>query len=154
MILLLTMSRDGLIGSGPELPWNLPEARRQNAALAEGETVLLGRRGWELLGDDFKRSQVVVLSPSLAASPPPGVQVGATVEEALTLAWNHGRKIYCAGGARLLEEMVPLAEKAYISHPLAPAEGDVHLPAFVAEEWREERRSEKERFELVIYRRA
>ena len=152
MYLLATMSRDRVLGHGGRIPWDVPEARSQDLAFLEGQTVLLGRRAWETRGTDLGRSHNIVLSRS--ARELPGAVVEGDLDSALAAAWKRGgKKMFCVGGASLFEQTLPLASRLYINYIEGTFEGDAHFPAFDEAEWEVERRRQHERFEFVLYHR-
>jgi dihydrofolate reductase len=152
MFLIATMSRNHVLGMNGRRPWNVPESLSQSLAFLEDQTVILGLRSWETLGSDLGRSHNIVLSR--APLDLPGAEVKQDLDSALIAAWNRGKKIFCAGGASLFEQTLPLATKMYINYIEGDYEGDAHFPAFDEAEWEVERRRQHERFEFVLYHRT
>ena len=151
MFLIAAMSTDRIIGRGGTRPWDVPEEFRQFLSFVEGQTVLLGRGGWELLGNDLNHSQNIVVSQTL--SNVPGAEVVPSLEEGLALAWNRDTKIFCAGGARLFEQTLPLASKLYLSTIEGHFEGDAVFPALEEGEWEVERERQHDRFRFQLMKR-
>lgn len=151
MFLLATMTRDRVLSFEGRTPWTVPEAASQALAFLDGQTVILGHRAWEVLGDDLGRSHNIVLSRS--AEELPGAVVESDLDAALVAAWNRGPKMFCAGGASLFEQTLPLATKMYILYIEGDFEGDTYFPEVEEADWEVERRRQHERFEFVLYRR-
>ena len=152
MIVLAALSRDGVVGRDGALPWEVPEERQQSLAFLEGKTVLLGRRGFELLGSQLRNAHTLVLSSTGLAGvePPPNTEVFADFDSALVRGIQLGKPMVCAGGASLFDQAVPLADKLYLSYVEGDFEGDAHFPTFDPADWREERRRSHQRFEFVV----
>lgn len=152
MNIIAAVSENRVIGGFEGQPWNLPEERQQLFGLVEGQVVILGRRGYELGGNELPSYRTLVLSRSVTELP--GATVCATLEEALREAWGAGRKIFCAGGSSLFEQTLPLAERLYLSTIKGSFEGEFQFPEMVAGEWAEERRRVFQRYEFCVYRRT
>ena len=152
MIIISAMTKDRVIGSGDGMPWDVPEEYAQFLRFIDGQTVVIGRRSWEIFGDGLTSAHNVVVSRT------PGDVRGAvvvpTVEEALKVARSYGRTVFSAGGASIYEQTIPLADTMYLSYIKGHSTGDAYVPAFSDREWSVERREDHPRFEFVVYRRA
>lgn len=62
MIIISAMSRDRVIGSGEGMPWNVPEEYQQFLSFVEDQTVIMGRRSYEIFGPDLTSAHTVVVS--------------------------------------------------------------------------------------------
>jgi dihydrofolate reductase len=151
MILIAAMSRDRIIGAGDGLPWDVPEEYAQFLAFIRGETVLIGRRSFEIFGKDLTSAHTVVLSRRRATIP--GARVASSWEEACALATSFGRTVFCAGGESVYRLALPSADAMYLSILRGRFEGDARFPTFSEALWRVETRTEHPRFEFVVYRR-
>lgn len=152
MNIIAAMAENRVIGGPEGLLWNLPEERQQLFGLVEGQVVILGRRAFELLGEELPSLRTLVLSRTLGEVA--GATVAPSLESALAEAWGLGRKIFCAGGASLFEQTLPLAERLYLSTVHGKYEGSYEFPPIVASEWAEERRREYQRFDFTVYKRV
>ena len=152
MIIISAMTKDRVIGSGEGMPWDVPEEYAQFLRFIDGQTVVIGRRSWEIFGDGLTSAHNVVVSRT------PGDVRGAvvvpTVEEALKVARSYGRTVFSAGGASIYEQTLPLADTMYLSYIKGHYTGDAYFPAFSDREWSVERREDHPRFEFVVYRRT
>ena len=151
MIVIGAMTRDRVIGRGDGMPWHVPEEYAHFLELTRGETIVIGRRSYDIFGPDLTSAHTVVVSRS--APPRPGVVVATTVDDALRVAASFGRTVFSAGGASVYAQTVPLAEAMYLSYIEGHFTGDAYFPAFSEEEWAVERREDHPRFEFVVYRR-
>ena len=84
MIVISAMSYNRVIGSGAGMPWNVPEEYQQYLRFIKGQTVIMGRRSYEIFGDDLTSAYTIVVSRSMQAAP--GLLVCAGVEEAVEKA--------------------------------------------------------------------
>ncbi len=152
MNIIAAMAENRVIGGSEGFLWDLPEERRQLFGLIEGQVVILGRRAYELFGSQLPSSRTLVVSRTLGEAP--GVVVASSLEGALAEAWSLGRKIFCAGGASLFEQTLPLAGRLYLSTVHGQFEGPHRFPPLADSEWVEERRREYQRFDFTVYRRV
>lgn len=156
MIVIASLTRDGIIGRGGELPWDLPEERQQLRSLVDRKVVLLGRKTYERHGADFHGAELLVVSRTRTTFDDPtlpAARIFPTLDDALRHGFGLAKPLVCAGGASLFEEMVPLADKLYLSYVTGDHPGDVRFPELVDDEWDEERRRPHERFEFVVLKR-
>ncbi len=151
MIVIGAMSTDRVIGSGDGMPWDVPEEYAQFLRFIEGQTVIIGRRSFEIFGEGLTSAHTVVVSRS-AASLPAAIVV-PSVDDAIRLAKSLGTTVFSAGGASIYAQTVPLADTMYLSYIKGHFTGDAYFPAFNLEEWAVDRREDHPRFELVVYRR-
>lgn len=152
LILVSAMTRDRVIGRGDGMPWDLPHEYRHFLELIRDDTVLMGRRSWEIFGGDLTSAHNVVVSRS--ASSIDGATVADSLERALDVARSHGRTVWSAGGARLYEQTLPLADEMALSFIDGDHEGDAYFPAFDESAWDVVERERREGYEYVRYRRA
>lgn len=152
MIIIGALSADHVIGSGDGMPWDVPEEYAHFLRLIEGQTVIIGRRSYEIFGASLTSAHTVVVSRSTATLP--GAVVAASVEDAVREAEALGRTVFSAGGASIYAQTIPLADAMYLSYIKGDYTGDARFPPFDAREWTVERREDHPRFEFVVYRRA
>jgi dihydrofolate reductase len=152
MIIIGAMSTDHVIGSGDGMPWDVPEEYAQFLRLIDGQTVIIGRRSYEIFGAGLTSAHTLVISRS--AGGPIGGAVGvASVEDALRMAGTFNKTVFSAGGASIYAQTVPLADTMYLSYIKGTFSGDAYFPAFSDLEWAVERRDDHPRFEFVVYQR-
>ena len=161
MILIGAMSRDRVIGSGDGMPWDVPDEYAHFQRLVAGETVVIGRRSYEIFGESLTSAHTVVVSRrgvaleggALEGGARRGVVVVPTVEDAVREAGSFGRTVFGAGGASIYAQTLPLAEAMYLSYIEGDYAGDAYFPPFDEGEWAVERREAHPRWEFVVYRR-
>ena len=151
MIIISAMSTDRVIGSGDGMPWSVPEEYQQFLGYVEGQTVIMGRRSYEIFGPDLTSAHNIVISRSGAEQE--GVVVCGSIEEATEKATSFGKTVFSAGGATIYAQTLSLAEAMYISHIKGNFSGDAYFPEFDEDEWDVVERRDHEGFEFVHYRR-
>jgi dihydrofolate reductase len=150
MIIIGAMSTDRVIGKGDGMPWDVPEEYAHFLRLVDGQTIVIGRRSYQIFGAGLTSAHTVVVSRSADL---PGVSVVPSVESALRLAESFGTSVFSAGGASIYAQTLPHADTMYLSYIKGRFAGDAYFPEFSEAEWAVERREDHPRFEFVVYRR-
>jgi len=141
--LIWAMARNRVIGRHNTLPWRLPADMQHFRALTTGHPVLMGRKTFESLGRPLPNRTNIVISSDCGYAPH-GCLVAHSLDEALALAAAHvppnDPEIFVIGGARLYAQMLPLADRLYMTRVEVDIEGDAWFPEIDLEAWRETQR--------------
>lgn len=139
---VVAMDSKGLIGRDNALPWRLPADLKHFKALTLGKPVIMGRKTYESIGKPLvdRLNIVVTRNPDYQA---PGCVVAHSAQAALDAAGS-AQEIMVIGGAQLYRELLPQAERLYITRIAATFEGDAWFPALEAGAWRERERRDCE----------
>lgn len=151
MYLIAAMTKEGVIGKGNQLPWNIPDELKNFRRLTLDSTVIMGLRTFESIGRPLPKRHNIVLSPEKSTIP--GVDVCLSVEQALEVAKSYGKNIFVIGGAYTYAQFLPLVDRLYISYIKQNYEGDVFFPAVNWNEWEIVEQIDYPEFEFVEYKR-
>ncbi len=151
MIIVGAMTRERVIGRGDGMPWDVPEEYEHFQRLVAGETIVIGRRSYEIFGESLTSAHTVVVSRS--ATRLDDAVVVPTIDDALRAAATFGRTVFSAGGASIYEQTIPRADAMYLSYIKGDFSGDAYFPDFDERAWTVERREDFPRFEFVVYQR-
>lgn len=134
--LIAALDRKRGIGKGNDLPWRLPDDLKRFKALTLGKPILMGRKTAESLGRALPGRANLVLTRS-GRAPFDGMQVAASIEEALEIARASGADELCViGGAEIYALTLPLAGMLHLTHVDTVVEdADAFLPLFDADDW-------------------
>lgn len=150
--IVTAMTKDRVIGANGKLPWDIHEEMLHFVRLTKGATVIMGKNTWMSLDDKHRplpgRINIVV---STTLEPQEGMEVYKTVNEAVASAQKHGRDIYCIGGAKLYESMLPLAGVLHISWIKGDYSGDTYFPEINFKKWEEAEREDSSEFIYIKY---
>lgn len=138
--LIAAVARNGVIGHQNRLPWHLPADLQHFKSLTLGKPIVMGRNTWESLPGLLPGRQHIVITrnPDYQA---PGGQVVHSVDEALA-AVAGVPEVMIVGGGHLYSEMMPRADRLYLTLVDADVEGDAYFPEIERSQWREENREE------------
>ena len=136
---IAAIARNRVIGVENRLPWHLPADLRRFRAITWAKPIVMGRRTHESIGRPLPGRRNIVITRrgrvmdgcERADSLPAALAMTAKMPETVVI-----------GGARCYREVLPLAQRMYITRIDADFEGDVWFPDWDPAEWAE-RESER-----------
>lgn len=133
--IIVAMSQNRCIGRDNHLPWNLHDEWAHFQAITDGKPFLMGRKSYESPDGLYSSYRNVVVSTraNLTLDHQPAEQAH-TVDEALALLSCEG-EVFVLGGVSLFEELLPRADKLYLSLIHEHIEGDAFFPEIDFSEW-------------------
>jgi dihydrofolate reductase len=157
---IVAMDDNNLIGKDNALPWHLPADLAYFKKVTTNHTIVMGRKTYESIGRPLPNRKNVVLTHSTSFQEE-GVTVIHSLDELKEMANRSNEELFIIGGARLYEQLLPVADRLYVTHIRATFDGDTHFPAFSKEEWKiidseEHKKDEKNAYdyEFVVYERS
>ena len=138
--LVVAMARNGVIGRDNTLPWRLPADLRHFPAVTMGKPVVMGRKTFESIGRPLPgRSNIVVTrDPAYTAE---GCVVVHSIEAALAAAGD-AEEVMIIGGAEFYRQLLPRADRIYLTWIDAEFEGDTWFPELDPGRWHERSRED------------
>jgi dihydrofolate reductase len=127
------VAENGVIGRAGALPWHLPEDLRHFRAVTMGHTILMGRRTWQSIGRPLPGRRMIVVTRGPG---PPGVEVAASLAEAVGLARSTDPEPRIVGGAQLYREALPIATRLLWTAVSGCPDGDTTFPDVSWSDWR------------------
>ncbi len=131
--LIAAMSANRVIGRDNNLPWKLPADWKHFKNLTMGHHLLMGRKTFESIGRPLPGRTTVVITRQSDYSPT-GVLVAHSIEQALQLAAQDS-EVFVAGGAQIYLQMLPRADRIYLTSIDKDFEGDTFFPDFDESDW-------------------
>ena len=133
--IIVAMDDNQLIGKDNALPWHLPADLGYFKKTTTGKTVLMGRKTYESIGRPLPNRRNVIVSRNNEFQAE-GCEVVDSIDAALELAKNDD-EVMVMGGASFYEQMLPNADRLYITKIEGEFEGDAHFPNFDRSEFTE-----------------
>jgi dihydrofolate reductase len=131
--LIVAAAENGVIGRSGGLPWRLSADLAAFKRRTMGHHLLVGRRTWESIARPLPGRHMLVVSRRAGLPLPEGVRRVASPDEGLEVAAAAGEdELFVAGGGELYRQLLPRAERVYLTRVLARVEGDVRFPALDA----------------------
>jgi dihydrofolate reductase len=153
LTLIAAVARNGVMGKGGQLPWDLPEDRAFFREATMGHAVIMGRRTWDERGAPLPGRRNIVVSRSGAVGGA-GREVVRSIEEAIALARLADPDPYVIGGAEIFKLAMPFATRVLLTEIDFEAEGDTLFPPLDPAAWRATTRRRGDRATYVTYERV
>ncbi len=134
--LIWAMSDDRVIGINNRLPWRLPADMRWFRQQTLGKPVIMGRKTFESFGANplpERKNIVVTHDRNYQAD---GAEIAFSVDDALAAAGS-ADEIMIIGGAFLYQQMLPRADRLYLTRVHGSFAGDTRFPEFDWSKWQE-----------------
>lgn len=155
---IAALAKNRVIGIDNRLPWRLPEDLAHFKALTLGHPILMGRKTFESLGRPLPGRTNVVITRNPGYHPE-GCLVADSIPAALALC-GQADEVFFIGGAELYAQVIPLADRLYLTEVDIEVQGDAWFPDFdrgaFSETSREARMGQKGdalNFDFVMYER-
>ncbi|MDX1508215.1 MAG: type 3 dihydrofolate reductase [Woeseiaceae bacterium] len=130
--LIVAASANGVIGARGELPWHLPDDFAHFKAVTMGKSIVMGRKTWESIGRALPgRSNIVVTRQ--AGYEAQGAVVVDSIDRALAV--EEADEIMIIGGGQLYAELLPRADRVYLTHVDTELDGDTFFPPLDDRDW-------------------
>ena len=130
--LIAAMGRNRVIGIENRLPWRLPADLQHFKKLTLGKSIIMGRKTWESLPGVLpdRRHIVITRNPDYQAK---GAEIVNSIEKALELVADE--EVLIVGGANLYQQMLPVADRMYLTMVEADINGDAFFPDWNKKQW-------------------
>jgi len=134
--MIAAVAQDRVIGKDNQMPWHMPADLAHFKRITLGKPVLMGRKTFESIGRPLpgRRNLVISRNPEYRVD---GVEVIDSVKAALELL-SHDEaveELMVIGGGHLFEQLLPKAERLYLTQIELEVEGDAHFPVLDHTDW-------------------
>ncbi len=146
---IAAMARNRVIGVNNTLPWRLPEDLKHFKALTMGHAIVMGRKTFESIGKPLpgRATVIVTRDPDYRA---PGCISAASIDAAIGACAGE-TEIFFVGGAELYAQVLPRADRLYLTEIQADYAGDAWFPIFDRGQWEEAARDRRVSPEGLAY---
>lgn len=138
--LIAAMDEGRVIGCDNRLPWRLPADLQHFKRLTLGKPIVMGRKTWESLPGLLPGRTHIVISANRSYRAE-GCLLVHTVEQALAAA-GEVEEIMIVGGANLYRQLLPRADRLYLTRVHTRVAGDAWFPDYDDSHWHESAREE------------
>lgn len=133
--IVVAVAANGVIGRGGQLPWRLPDDLKHFKQITTGHPIVMGRRTLEELKmKPLPNRRNIVVTRTLLGQTIPGVELVSSLDEAIGLVPSG--PLFAIGGAVLVAEAIPNADRMYLTELDQAFDGDTYFPAWDRREWR------------------
>ncbi|WP_409301234.1 dihydrofolate reductase [Peribacillus sp. SCS-155] len=132
--LLVAMDKNRVIGKDNQLPWHLPADLKYFKETTMGHPIVMGRKTFESIGRILpgRENVIVTRRQDFKAD---GCTILHSTEEIKLFAEKAGREVFVIGGAEIFREVLPFADRLYITEIHHEFEGDTFFPEFDQQNW-------------------
>ncbi len=153
--LIVAIAKNGVIGkSTGQMSWHVSEEFKHFKNTTKGYPVIMGRKTFETLGKPLKERLNIVLTRNPDYKiPSEDVLIFQSLDDAINFCRQKDfEKIFIIGGAEIYKVAMPIVDEMIISRMKFDADGDVHFPEFDESLWKKEKVTDRELFEVYLYR--
>ena len=133
LTIVVAVSENGVIGTGNQLPWRLPDDLKRFKALTMGKPIIMGRKTYESIGRPLPGRRNIVITRQRGMQIEGCVVVGS-VGEALAAA-EPAEEVILGGGGDLYAQLIDRVTTIHLTRVHVTIAGDVFFPELRAEEW-------------------
>lgn len=148
---IVAMDKNRVIGLNNDLPWYIPNDLKFFKEKTTGHTILMGRKTFDSLGRVLPNRKHVVLTRGQNEFPDEVVVLHEIDQLLAYIKENKDEEIFLIGGGHLFEQMLPYADRLYITEINEAFEGDVFFPEIDHSKWLETSRTKGPRDEKNDY---
>tara|TARA_R110002050_G_scaffold269917_2_gene412663 strand:+ start:213585 stop:214076 length:492 start_codon:yes stop_codon:yes gene_type:complete len=133
LAIIVATDEQGLIGKENDLPWKLSADLQYFRRVTMGKPLIMGRNTHESIGRALpgRKNIIVTKNKTYQAE---DCTVVHSINDAL-LACENMDEVMVMGGASLYEQLLPTADKLYLTQVHASLAGDTWFPTFEKNEW-------------------
>ncbi len=133
--LIAAVAENGVIGKDGDLAVRISADLKRFKALTMGKPLITGRKNYDSIGRPLPGRKNIVITRRKDYAPE-GVVVVHSFDEALRAA-ELAEEVMVMGGADIFALALPRADKFYLTEIHATPEGNVFMPPWNRDEWRE-----------------
>ncbi len=161
IIIAAVAEENRVIGKDKDLPWHIPSDLKRFKRLTTGYPLLMGRRTFESIVQQFggplpDRRNLVLTSQPERFDGMEGVEAFDSLEEAVKAA-SDANQLFIGGGQKLYQQFLPLAHRMELTLVEGSHQGDTFFPEYehlVGTEFTVDKVEAHDGFRFVSYRRV
>ena len=133
--IVVAMSENRVIGIDNTLPWHLSADLKRFKEITTGHCIIMGRLTFESIGKALPNRLNIVISRNKDLELPENVLIANSLENAIEVAEQEGKKIFIIGGGQIFNQALPICNKLYLTVVHKEINGDVYFPSIKMDEW-------------------
>lgn len=139
VIAIAAVSKNGVIGKGSGLPWDIPEDMKYFRESTKGQIIIMGRKTFDSLGKPLPHRENAVITRNEDWEPILAETQKVSVFKDLKVAIDHyqnlknqfpGKDIFIIGGAQIYGISFDLIDELWLTEIEQNVEGDVLFPQY------------------------
>lgn len=150
--LVVAIGDNGVIGYRGDMPWPRTGDQVQFKQLTMGHPMIMGRTTFESIGRPLPGRTSIVLTrdPDWTSD---GVEVAASLEQALKIAADLDDEVFVIGGAQVYAAAIEagVVDRMVVTHVHLAPEGDAWFPDVDWSQWTETSREAYDGYDIADY---
>jgi len=131
--MIVAMAENRAIGKDNDLLWHLPDDFKHFKSVTMGKPILMGRKTYESIGKPLPGRENIVITRDKNFSAD-GTTLVNSIPDALEASEQYD-EVMVIGGASFYEQMLPVANRLYITVVQATFAADAFFPDINLDEW-------------------
>ena len=142
LCLIVAVSSNGYIGKDGTLPWQISEDLKRFRKITSNSVVIMGRNTFLSIGKALPNRENIIVSTTLKSIE--NCLIVNTLDEAINFSKKEfpEKDIFLIGGYAIYKAGETFADTLYLTKVDVEVEGDVSLPNFNWENWKEVERED------------
>ncbi|WP_174732931.1 dihydrofolate reductase [Mesobacillus harenae] len=132
--LVWAMDENRAIGKNNQLPWRLPEDLKFFKKVTMGHPIAMGRKTYTSIGKPLPGRENIIITRDKSFLCE-GCTVLYSVNELREYAQQKGQEVFVIGGAEIFKEILPDADRLYLTKIYHSFEGDTFFPELDLSGW-------------------
>lgn len=138
--LIVATDQQSLIGKDNDLPWSISADLQYFKKVTMGKPLIMGRNTHESIGRPLPGRQNIIVTKNHCYQAE-GCTVVHSTQAALSVA-KEADEVMIMGGASLYTQLLPQADKLYLTLVHANLEGDTWFPEWYSDQWQQRSRED------------
>lgn len=132
--LIVAHDPNRVIGQDNKMPWYIPGDLAYFKNKTMSKAIVMGRKTYESIGKVLpgRKNIIITRNPSYKVD---GAEVVSSIDEALKIAEIFHEEVMIIGGEQIFKEVLPKADRLYITLIRNVFEGDTFFPPYHSDEW-------------------
>jgi dihydrofolate reductase len=129
--LLWAMDKNRAIGLNNQLPWHLPEDLKYFKRVTMGKPIAMGRKTYDSIGRPLPGRENIVITRSQGTT----IEGCTVIHDVKDLLKREDEELFVIGGAEIFKEIMPYADRLYITEIREVFEADTFFPEINMGNW-------------------
>jgi dihydrofolate reductase len=129
--LLWAMDENRAIGRNNQLPWHLPEDLKYFKRVTMGKPIAMGRKTYDSIGRPLPGRENIVITRSQGIT----IEGCTVIHDVNDLLKRDDEELFVIGGAEIFKEIIPFADRLYVTEIREEFEADTFFPEYNLSDW-------------------
>lgn len=129
--LLWAMDENRAIGRNNQLPWHLPEDLKYFKRVTMGKPIAMGRKTYDSIGRPLPGRENIVITRSQGIT----IEGCTVIHDVKDLLKRDDKELFVIGGAEIFKEILPFADRLYVTEISEEFEADTFFPEYNLSDW-------------------